>query len=139
MHALAVVMGVQALLWEYVAWKKLNNCNVDNPIVNRLKDRTLVLSSLNVHRVLGKGQFGKVILVSSKQTGIKYALKVLNKADIVDQGQVSVHTPVPCSLRPQCFRVASGWRVQHTPARLLNRSRRSGGLNYHPDSHQSPT
>ena len=79
---------MQALLWEYVAWKKLKNSNVDNPIVNRLKDRTLNISQLNIHRILGKGQFGKVILVSSIKTGLKYALKVLNKADIVEQGQV---------------------------------------------------
>lgn len=98
-----VVMGVQALLWEYVAWKRLKNRNVDNPIINRLKDRTLALSNLNVHRVLGKGQFGKVILVSSTQTGIKYALKVLNKADIVDQGQVGVHKPYALFPLAPCF------------------------------------
>jgi serine/threonine protein kinase len=66
----------------------MGNPNIDNPIEMRLTDRTLNLTSLNIHRVLGKGQFGKVVLVSSKETGRKYALKVLNKSDIVSQGQV---------------------------------------------------
>ena len=41
--------------------------------------------------VLGKGSYGKVMLVKKKDTGQLYALKVLKKAEIVRRNQVE-HT-----------------------------------------------
>lgn len=95
------------LLWEHMAWLKAGNKHVDSPIEERLKDQNLKLSDFNMHRMLGKGQFGRVLLVSSKLTGRKYALKILSKAMVVEEGQVrlelvdrnSLHTlngPVGC-------------------------------------------
>lgn len=41
--------------------------------------------------VIGKGAFGKVILVEKKDTKVLYAMKVLNKAEIIKRNQVE-HT-----------------------------------------------
>eukprot|EP00241_Pyramimonas_parkeae_P014662 CAMPEP_0114327148 /NCGR_PEP_ID=MMETSP0059-20121206/30140_1 /TAXON_ID=36894 /ORGANISM="Pyramimonas parkeae, Strain CCMP726" /LENGTH=1129 /DNA_ID=CAMNT_0001456243 /DNA_START=206 /DNA_END=3595 /DNA_ORIENTATION=- len=80
--------NLSVLLWEHMAWLKAGNKHVDSPIEERLKDQNLKLSDFNMHRMLGKGQFGRVLLVSSKLTGRKYALKILSKAMVVEEGQV---------------------------------------------------
>ena len=41
--------------------------------------------------VIGKGTYGKVMLVKKKDTGKLYAFKVLKKADIIKKNQVE-HT-----------------------------------------------
>ena len=41
--------------------------------------------------VIGKGSYGKVVLVKKKDNGKMYALKVLKKAEIVKRNQVE-HT-----------------------------------------------
>ena len=41
--------------------------------------------------VIGKGSYGKVILVKKKDTGQLYAFKVLKKAEIIRRNQVE-HT-----------------------------------------------
>ena len=41
--------------------------------------------------VIGKGSYGKVMLVKKKDTGQLYALKVLKKAEIIRRNQVE-HT-----------------------------------------------
>ena len=42
-------------------------------------------------KVLGKGAYGKVLLVMHKKTGKYYAMKVLKKKQIRDRGQID-HT-----------------------------------------------
>ena len=41
--------------------------------------------------VIGKGSYGKVMLVKKRDTGVLYALKVLKKAEIIRRNQVE-HT-----------------------------------------------
>jgi serine/threonine protein kinase len=41
--------------------------------------------------VIGKGSYGKVMLVKKRDTGMLYALKVLKKAEIIRRNQVE-HT-----------------------------------------------
>lgn len=57
------------------------------PVVNKL-DTTIKLKDLTKCRILGIGTFGKVWLVSYKRTGKPYALKMLNKREIIGHHQV---------------------------------------------------
>lgn len=45
------------------------------------------LKSFRVERLLGKGAFGKVLLVSKLDTGTKFAMKVISKAKLKSQKQ----------------------------------------------------
>jgi len=49
------------------------------------------LDDFELKKVIGKGSFGKVLLVKKKDTGQVYAMKVLNKKTIVARGEVE-HT-----------------------------------------------
>ena len=49
------------------------------------------LDAFELTQVIGKGSFGKVVLVRKKDTGTLYAMKILNKANIIKRKQVD-HT-----------------------------------------------
>jgi len=49
------------------------------------------VDDFNLIKVLGKGAFGKVMLVTSKETGKHYAMKSLSKAVLAERGEI-VHT-----------------------------------------------
>jgi len=51
-------------------------------------DRSIRHGDLNPIRILGVGTFGKVWLVSHKVTNVSYALKMLNKREIIGHHQV---------------------------------------------------
>eukprot|EP00048_Salpingoeca_helianthica_P023241 m.23210 g.23210 ORF g.23210 m.23210 type:complete len:534 (-) comp8443_c0_seq1:58-1659(-) len=51
----------------------------------------LTMDNFKVLRVLGKGNFGKVMLVQNRLSGRIYALKTLKKSDLVGRGEVE-HT-----------------------------------------------
>eukprot|EP00030_Apusomonadida_sp_AF-17_P000643 a175486_287.p1 GENE.a175486_287~~a175486_287.p1 ORF type:complete len:475 (-),score=239.81 a175486_287:1-1392(-) len=51
----------------------------------------LTVESFDLLKVLGKGSFGKVMLVSKKDTGCLYAMKVLSKDAIIQRDEVE-HT-----------------------------------------------
>jgi serine/threonine protein kinase/CRP-like cAMP-binding protein len=79
------------------------------PIASKL-DRTIQFADLRKKRILGVGSFGKVWLVSHKETGKPYALKMLNKKEIIGYHQVegvireknimaSIHHPFVIDLR----------------------------------------
>lgn len=57
------------------------------PAVAKL-DRSIALEDLTKLRILGVGTFGKVWLVSHKQSNSPYALKMLNKREIIGHHQV---------------------------------------------------
>lgn len=57
------------------------------PVASKL-DRTIKLKDLTKFRILGVGTFGKVWLVSHKKTATPYALKMLNKREIIGHNQV---------------------------------------------------
>jgi serine/threonine protein kinase len=57
-------------------------------------DRELVIDDFHLLKVVGKGAFGKVLMVKKKAgsgANQMFAMKVLNKADVIDKGQVE-HT-----------------------------------------------
>jgi len=51
-------------------------------------DRSIDFKDLVKFRILGVGTFGKVWLVSHKKSGVPYALKMLNKREIIGHHQV---------------------------------------------------
>jgi len=57
------------------------------PVAPKL-DRTIDFKDLVKFRILGVGTFGKVWLVSHKKSGVPYALKMLNKREIIGHHQV---------------------------------------------------
>ncbi|KAL3768596.1 hypothetical protein ACHAW5_001893 [Stephanodiscus triporus] len=58
------------------------------PIVASKIDRSIDFKDLVKFRILGVGTFGKVWLASHKKSGKVYALKMLNKRDIIGHHQV---------------------------------------------------
>ena len=46
------------------------------------------LDAFELTQVIGKGSFGKVVLVRKKDTGVLYAMKILNKENIIKRKQV---------------------------------------------------
>ena len=57
------------------------------PVAPKL-DKTIDFKDLVKFRILGVGTFGKVWLVSHKKNGVPYALKMLNKREIIGHHQV---------------------------------------------------
>uniref|UniRef100_A0A672RJI8 non-specific serine/threonine protein kinase n=1 Tax=Sinocyclocheilus grahami TaxID=75366 RepID=A0A672RJI8_SINGR len=55
------------------------------------KSRTKTMSDFDYLKLLGKGTFGKVILVREKATGMYYAMKILRKEVIIAKDEVA-HT-----------------------------------------------
>jgi len=47
----------------------------------------IMLDSFELTQVIGKGSFGKVVLVRKKDTGVLYAMKILNKQNIIKRKQ----------------------------------------------------
>lgn len=48
----------------------------------------LTENDFEIMRVLGRGAFGKVILTQKKDTGGLYAVKIMNKADLIERNQI---------------------------------------------------
>ena len=65
----------------------------DNIIVEQQKTSggNVTKKDFEMISVIGKGSYGKVMLVKKKDTGQLYALKVLKKAEIIRRNQVE-HT-----------------------------------------------
>jgi len=62
-------------------------------IYSKNKDRTVALDDFSLLKVLGRGAFGKVMLVKLKETGELFALKSMKKAELVEKDQLE-HTKV---------------------------------------------
>lgn len=50
--------------------------------------KKLTENDFEVIRMLGKGAFGKVILTQKKDDGELYAIKIINKADLIKKDQI---------------------------------------------------
>uniref|UniRef100_A0A673AUD3 non-specific serine/threonine protein kinase n=1 Tax=Sphaeramia orbicularis TaxID=375764 RepID=A0A673AUD3_9TELE len=60
-----------------------SECSLEEMEVAMSKSRTKTMSDFEYLKLLGKGTFGKVILVKEKSTGVHYAMKILRKEVII--------------------------------------------------------
>uniref|UniRef100_A0A673AUF1 non-specific serine/threonine protein kinase n=1 Tax=Sphaeramia orbicularis TaxID=375764 RepID=A0A673AUF1_9TELE len=68
-----------------------SECSLEEMEVAMSKSRTKTMSDFEYLKLLGKGTFGKVILVKEKSTGVHYAMKILRKEVIIAKDEVA-HT-----------------------------------------------
>lgn len=61
------------------------------------KEKDITVEDFDLLKVLGKGSFGKVMLVRKKDTGILYAMKTLRKANLIKRNQID-HTKAERSI-----------------------------------------
>ncbi|XP_012980912.1 myotonin-protein kinase isoform X4 [Mesocricetus auratus] len=59
------------------------------PIAARLKEVRLRRDDFEILKVIGRGAFSEVAVVKMKQTGQVYAMKIMNKWDMLKRGEVS--------------------------------------------------
>ncbi|XP_059522087.1 myotonin-protein kinase isoform X2 [Myotis daubentonii] len=59
------------------------------PIAARLKEARLQREDFEILKVIGRGAFSEVAVVKMKQTGQVYAMKIMNKWDMLKRGEVS--------------------------------------------------
>ncbi|XP_059941461.1 myotonin-protein kinase isoform X5 [Mesoplodon densirostris] len=59
------------------------------PIAERLKEAQLQRDDFEILKVIGRGAFSEVAVVKMKQTGQVYAMKIMNKWDMLKRGEVS--------------------------------------------------
>uniref|UniRef100_A0A671ERW2 Myotonin-protein kinase n=1 Tax=Rhinolophus ferrumequinum TaxID=59479 RepID=A0A671ERW2_RHIFE len=59
------------------------------PIATRLKEVRLQREDFEILKVIGRGAFSEVAVVKMKQTGQVYAMKIMNKWDMLKRGEVS--------------------------------------------------
>ncbi|XP_053463812.1 myotonin-protein kinase isoform X3 [Nycticebus coucang] len=59
------------------------------PVVGKLKEVRLQRDDFEILKVIGRGAFSEVAVVKMKQTGQVYAMKIMNKWDMLKRGEVS--------------------------------------------------
>ncbi|XP_055002011.1 myotonin-protein kinase isoform X3 [Sorex araneus] len=59
------------------------------PIAARLKEARLRRDDFEILKVIGRGAFSEVAVVKMKQTGQVFAMKIMNKWDMLKRGEVS--------------------------------------------------
>ncbi|KAM4825232.1 myotonin-protein kinase isoform 3-T3 [Thomomys bottae] len=59
------------------------------PIAARLKEVRLQRDDFEILKVIGRGAFSEVAVVKMRQTGQVYAMKIMNKWDMLKRGEVS--------------------------------------------------
>lgn len=59
------------------------------PIAARLKEAQLQRDDFEILKVIGRGAFSEVAVVKMKQTGQVFAMKIMNKWDMLKRGEVS--------------------------------------------------
>uniref|UniRef100_A0A667WIQ5 non-specific serine/threonine protein kinase n=1 Tax=Myripristis murdjan TaxID=586833 RepID=A0A667WIQ5_9TELE len=79
-----------------------SECSLEEMEVAMSKSRTKTMSDFEYLKLLGKGTFGKVILVKEKSTGVHYAMKILRKEVII----AKVKRKSVC----ECSSTGSRWR-----------------------------
>ncbi len=64
---------------------------IAKPVVNTVKELRLRKNDFDIIKVIGRGAFGEVSFVRMKNTENIYAMKVLNKWDILKRTDVSIY------------------------------------------------
>jgi len=64
-------------------------CAADATVVEELKQLRVSISDFDVKGIIGQGHFGEIQVVRERGTDNVYALKILPKADVLSQQNVS--------------------------------------------------
>ncbi|KAH7940509.1 hypothetical protein HPB49_000775 [Dermacentor silvarum] len=59
------------------------------PVVQRIKDLRLTKDDFDVLKVIGRGAFGEVAVVKERNTGKVYAMKILNKWEMLKRAETA--------------------------------------------------
>lgn len=65
-------------------------CFLAKKIVEKIKQFRLTRDDFDTVKIIGKGAFGEVAVVRAKATGQIFAMKILNKWEMLKRAEVSV-------------------------------------------------
>ena len=67
----------------------LKNCIADAVVIEELKRLQVSISDFDVKGVIGRGHFGEIHVAHERGANSIYALKIIHKADVLSQQNVS--------------------------------------------------
>uniref|UniRef100_A0A8V5GZE6 Protein kinase domain-containing protein n=1 Tax=Melopsittacus undulatus TaxID=13146 RepID=A0A8V5GZE6_MELUD len=65
------------------------HCPIAEPWAAQLQELQLQRSDFEILKVIGRGAFSEVAVVKMKESGEVFAMKIMNKRDLVQRGEVS--------------------------------------------------
>uniref|UniRef100_H2QGL9 non-specific serine/threonine protein kinase n=2 Tax=Pan TaxID=9596 RepID=H2QGL9_PANTR len=84
-----LAVGPKSRVFQSVVQEPPTSESRAEPIVVRLKEVRLQRDDFEILKVIGRGAFSEVAVVKMKQTGQVYAMKIMNKWDMLKRGEVS--------------------------------------------------
>lgn len=88
---IAVYYECQRLIATTRSKEQQKYCEAIKPFLDRLQELQLKASDFDTIKIIGKGAFGKVALVKDKENGQVYAMKTLNKLEMLKRAETACY------------------------------------------------